>query len=202
MLIRGHKALLGILMLAFAALPARAADTAVPDRVLGDPKAPVTVQEFVSLTCSHCADFYNNILPQLKEKYVDSGKVRFILRDFPLDGIGLKAAVIARCMPEDEFYPFITVLYKNQVNWALNAAPETILTQYAKLGGLSEDKAKACLADTKMQDAIVAERTEAQQKYGVSATPTFVVNGTDKLQGAQPVEKFAAAFDKALAAKH
>jgi protein-disulfide isomerase len=184
-------------------LPAKAGDTALIDRVLGKPNAPITVQEFVSLTCSHCADFYNNILPELEKKYVETGKVRFILRDFPLDGVSLKAAAIARCMPEDQYYPFVKMLYKSQAAWAFNTDPEKVLIQYAKLGGLAEDKAKACVADSGMQDAIIAERTDAQQKYNVDATPTFVVNddGANKLQGAQTAATFSALFDKLLA-KH
>src|SRR4051812_12613573 len=100
--------------IALTTAPAQAADPSVPERILGNPKAPVTVEEFVSLTCPHCAEFYISVLPQLEKNYIDTGKVRFILRDFPLDGIGLRAAVLARCMPEDEYYPFIDVLYKNQ----------------------------------------------------------------------------------------
>jgi protein-disulfide isomerase len=191
---------LAALLIAFA-LPARAADTTtVPERIYGKPTAPVTVEEFVSLTCPHCADFYVNILPKLKEKYVDSGKVRFILRDFPLDGPGLRAASLARCMPEDEFYPFVEVLFKEQKSWALAADPNKVLVQYARLGGLPEDKAEACLADTQMQDAIIALRTAAQQKYEIQATPTFVFNnGAQKLEGAESADKFSEIIDKLLA---
>jgi protein-disulfide isomerase len=174
----------------------------VPDRILGDPKAPVTVEEFISLTCPHCADFYIKTLPELEERYVKTGKVKFILRDFPLDGAALKASTIARCMPEEQFYPFITILYQNQTSWALLPTPETQIMQYARLGGLSEEKAKACLKDTQLQDAIVAERTSAADKYNIEATPTFVINnGAEKLSGAQTVDAFAAVFDRLLAAK-
>ncbi len=174
----------------------------LPDRVLGKTDAPVTVEEYVSLTCTHCAEFYTTTLPELETKYVDTGKVRFILRDFPLDGVALKAATLARCMPEDEYYPFIKTVYKSQMSWATAPNPETILMQYAKLGGLSDDKAKACLADTKLQDAIVAERTTATQNLNIQATPTFVMNnGAEKIEGAQPAAAFAAAFDRLLAAK-
>src|SRR5690242_10306505 len=94
---------------------AYAADApALPDRVLGKADAPVTVDEYVSLTCPHCAVFYNDVLPSLEKKYVDTGKVKFILHDLPNSGIALKAAALARCMPEDEFYPFIRTLFKNQ----------------------------------------------------------------------------------------
>ena len=102
-------------------------------------------------------------------------------------------------MPEDEYYPFIKILYKTQTSWALSNDSEHMITQYAKLGGLSEAKAKACLADTVLQNAIVAERTDATQKYAVESTPTFIVNnGVAKLSGAQPVDAFAAVFDRLL----
>ena len=181
--------------------PAMAQGSPIPDRILGNVNAPVTVEEYISLTCPHCAEFYNTVLPELEKKYVDTGKVRFILRDFPLDGSALKAATIARCMPEDEFYPFISVLYKSQSSWAVLPNPETILIQYAKLGGLSEDKAKACLQDTKLQDAIVAERTDASQKLNIEATPTFILNnGAEKIEGARTTADFSAVIDRLLVA--
>ena len=200
--------LLAVLSLALLMAPSvYAADAVVPERVLGKVDAPVTVLEFVSLTCPHCGEFTTDILPEIEKRYVDTGKVKFILRDFPLDGMALKAASLARCMPAEQFYPFVTVLYKNLPQWAFNAAgPDPILIQYAKLGGLDGDVAKACLNDTKIQDAIVAERTTANQKYNVEATPTFVIsNGTpdgeQKITGARSVADFSALLDKALAGK-
>lgn len=194
--------LLGIFVLAGSAA-AQAADDRMGDRILGKPDAPVKVEEFVSLTCSHCAEFYTTTLPQLEKRYVDTGKVRFILREFPLNGIDLKAFAIARCMPADEYYPFVKTLYGAQMSWAFGEGnPEDHLIQYAKLGGLPEDKAKACANDTKLQDEIVAERTAAGDKYKVEATPTFVINdGAETINGAQSVDVFAATFDRLLAAK-
>jgi protein-disulfide isomerase len=175
----------------------------ITERALGKADAPVTVHEFVSLTCSHCAAFYTEALPELKKRYIDTGKVKFVLHDYPLDGIALKAASLARCMPEEQFFPFIEILYKSQMAWAGSANPEKTLIQYAKLGGLPEDKANACLNDTKLQDEIVAERTSGEQKYSITGTPSFIINdGAQRLQGAQPVAAFAEIFDKLLAAKH
>jgi len=191
-----------IAILFMTAGPALADDNLIPDRVLGKTDAPIVVDEYVSLTCSHCAEFYNDTLPQLETKYVDTGKVRFVLHDFPLDGIALKAAQVARCMPADEFYPYIKVLYKNQMTWATSKTPEKNLIQYAMLGGLEQDKAQACLADTKLQDAIVAERTEATEKQDVQATPTFIVNkGQQTIKGAQSVDEFSKIFDDILQIK-
>jgi protein-disulfide isomerase len=176
--------------------------TVLPDRILGKADAPITVEEYVSLTCSHCAEFYNKILPELEPKYVDTGKVRFILRDYPLDGTALKAAAVARCMPEEEFYPFVKTLYSNLAQWATATNPEQVLIQFAKLGGLTEDKAKACLQDKSMQDAIIAERMTASSKFNIEATPTFIINyGAEKLDGAREASEFSAVFDRLLAAK-
>lgn len=175
------------------------ADTPVTDRFIGKADAPVTVEEFVSLTCPHCADFYLNTLPELEKQYAESGKVRFILRDYPLDGVSLKAATVARCMPEDQFFSFITALYKNQRMWALAPNPEQSLLQLAGWAGLPEEKGKACLKDTKLQNAIIAERTAATEKYNIQSTPTFVINGgAARIDGARPASDFAAAFDRLL----
>ena len=185
-----------LLLLAGGALAAES----VPERVLGKKDAPVTIEEFVSLTCSHCADFYTKILPELETKYVETDKVKLILRDFPLDGVALKAAALARCMPEAQFYPFIKVLYANQAQWAFGGGADQKLLQFAKLGGLSGDKAQACLNDAGMMDALAAGREAAANKYNIQSTPTFVLNGgTRKLVGAQPVEAFAAEIDALLA---
>ena len=173
----------------------------LPERVLGKPDAPIRVDEYVSLTCSHCAAFYNAILPDLEKRYIDSGKVRFILHDYVMDAFGLRAATLARCMPEDEFYPFIKILYKNQQDW-VGIDAEKILISYAKLGGLPEDKAQACLKDTRMQDAIIAERTAVEDK--IEATPTFIITGStgakETIKGAQPVEEFDRVFSKLMLA--
>ena len=195
---------LGLLMLLCSSLaPAYAETTALKEHVLGKADAPITVEEYASLTCSHCGDFANTVLPELEKRYIDTGKVRFIFRDFPLDGVALKAATLAHCMPEGQYYPFIKVLFKNQMSWiTADGGPEKVLIQYAQLGGLDEEKAKACLNDTKLQDAVVASRTEGTEKYKIEATPSFVINkGQETLKGGQSVESFSATFDRLLAKK-
>ncbi|MER2520576.1 MAG: DsbA family protein [Bdellovibrionales bacterium] len=181
---------------------APAAAAGVPERVLGKANAPVTLEEFASLTCSHCADFYTHTLPELEKRYVDTGKVKIIFRDFPLDGTGLKAAAIARCMPAEQYYPFIATLYKNLMAWSMSPNPEEVLAQYAKLGGLSADKAKSCLSDNAMFDAIIAVRNKATEAYGIEATPVFILNGgVEKIQGAKSLDEFVAAIERVSAAK-
>ena len=197
------KAFLLAIFVTIAASAAFAADDRMADRVLGQANAPIKVDEFVSLTCTHCAEFYEKTLPELEKRYVDTGKVRFILHDFPLDGISLKAAAVARCMPTDEYYPFVKTLFAGQATWAFGSgSPEANLIQYAKLGGLSEDKAKACMGDTALQNAITAERVSAATKYKVEATPTFIINdGIETVKGAESAETFSRIFDRLLAGK-
>lgn len=196
------KALLLALFVITASSSAIASDERMADRVLGKASAPVKVDEYVSLGCSHCAEFTEKMLPEIEKKYVDTGKVKFVFHDFPLDGISLKAAALARCMPENEYFPFIKTLFGSQKTWAISENPEASLIQFAKLGGLPEDKAKACIADTKLQDAVIAERTDAGTKYHVEATPTFIINdGAERVDGEQSAEAFAAIFDRFLAAK-
>ena len=178
------------------------AETKVPERILGKANAPITVLEYVSFTCSHCADFTNTVLPELEKKYIETGKVRFILVDFPLDGSSLKAALLARCMPEEQFYPFVKVLFSNMKQWATSTNVEQTLLQYAKLGGLSEEKGKTCLKNTGHMDAIVAKRKAAGDKYEIDSTPTFIINdGKEKVVGLRKAEEFGAIFDKLLNAK-
>jgi len=183
------------------AAPAKTAP--LPERAIGKSSAPVKIDEYSSLTCSHCADFFLKTLPEIQKRYVDTGKVRIVMHDFPLNGISLKAAAVAHCMPEDVYFPFIKTLYGALEGGALDSTNfEATLYQYAALGGLPVDKAKACAADTKLQDAIVADRTQASTKYGIEATPTFVINnGADIINGAVSIDTFAAAIERQLTAK-
>jgi len=184
------------------AAPAASSAATLSPHVLGKADAPVLMNEYVSLTCPHCAEFYTSVLPDLEKQYVDTGKVRIALHEFARDATDLKAFALARCMPDDEYFPFIGVLFGNQQAWIMAPDPDKILIQYAKLGGLSEDRAVACLGDTKTQDAIAAGVKEAQDKFGIQSTPTFLLSpGSEKIEGSQSAAEFAAKFDKLLAAK-
>jgi protein-disulfide isomerase len=181
---------------------AQVAGMAFQERVMGQERTPIVIEEFISLTCPHCADFYLNTLPEIEKRYVKTGKVRIILRDYPLDAVSLKAATLARCMPADEYYPFIHILYENQMKWATSMNPDKILVQYARLGGLDADRAQSCLNDPTLQSAVIAERSAATDQYNVQSTPTFVFNnGVEKLEGASNIDGFAAIIDRMLAHK-
>jgi protein-disulfide isomerase len=205
-LIKRCGLLLLLLIGSFATLPAHADRVTealkLTDHVLGKADAPITIIEYASLTCSHCAQFQTETLPQLKEHYIDTGKVKLIFRDYPLDGTALRAAAVARCMPESGFHAYIGLLFKNQAEWALTAEPLKKLAQYAKLGGLSNADVDACANSDKLMDAIAAARLQADKLYQVQSTPSFIFNGdaASKITGALPYPQFAAKLDALLAA--
>ena len=175
-----------------------------PLRILsaGKSDAPVTIVDYASLTCSHCADFYNNVLPEIEKKYIETGKVKFIYRDFPLDGYSLKAAALVQCMPPETSYAFVKTLFKNMATWTRAPKPEAVLIQFAQMAGLDAAKATACMADPAVMDALIAQRAEATEKYGITATPTFIINnGEEKIVGAASLSDFSVAIDKILAKK-
>jgi protein-disulfide isomerase len=147
------------------------------DRILGKPDAPVTIFEYASLTCPHCADFEKEVLPKIKADWIDTGKAKLVFRDFPLDGSALKAAMVARCAPPERFYGFIDVLFAQQRSWATGGDPAPVLERLAKLGGMSLDKFDACMKDDALQNKILASRLAAANDYKVESTPTFFING-------------------------
>lgn len=161
------------------------------DRVLGSAEAPVTIFEYASLTCPHCASFHLDTLPALKTNYIDTGKVRFVYRDFPLDRVALAATLLARCMPEDRYFAMLNVLFESQDSWARASEPAVALSQIGRTGGLDQAKIDACLADQAEADKIVADIQEAQNQFKVSSTPTLIVNGT-KYAGALSFEQMEA----------
>jgi protein-disulfide isomerase len=160
---------------------------------VGKADAPITIFEYASLTCPHCAEFDKETLPKVKSDWIDPGKAKLIFRDFPLDQFALKAAMVARCAPPDRFFAFIDVLFQQQVSWAGAGGPDAItqaLSRIARLGGIGEDKFNACIDDKAMNDRILNERLVASQQYGVESTPTFFINGK-KVVGALPYDEFA-----------
>jgi protein-disulfide isomerase len=185
----------GLSWLGLAQAPARAAQ--VTEGIVGDPNAPVAVIEYSSLTCPHCATFHRETLPALKERYIDPGKVKLVLRDFPLDEVALKAAVIAHCAGPDRYSRFVDVFFHQQASWARAEDPVAALKQLAKLGGLGEEAVDACLADEAMEKAVLQSRLDGQQRYDIRSTPTFVI-GDKTLAGARSIDEFAAAIDPLL----
>lgn len=159
---------------------ASATDLLVPptlgDRSIGKDDAPVTVIEYASMTCPHCAHFHETTYPELKKRYIDTGKVRFIFREFPLDSLAAGASMLARCADPSKFFPLIETLFQKQRTWAVEK-PIPPLLAIAKQAGFSEQSFNACLSDQKMLEAMQAEQKRAVDKFGVSSTPTLFING-------------------------
>lgn len=173
-----------------------AAPGTMKEMVYGNADAPVTIVEYASLTCSHCATFANNTLPEIKKKYIDTGKARLIFREFPFDPRATAAFMLARCAPEERYFPMIEVFFKQQAQWAGAADAEAALLQIAKLAGFTEDSFKACLTDQNVLNDVNAVR-ERGAEFGVNATPTFFING-EKYSGALTVDQMSAVIDKFL----
>lgn len=178
-------------------------EEALKDYPVGDKNAPVTLIEYSSLSCPHCAEFHANTLPKIKKNYIDTGKVKLIIRDFPLGGPAYAAAMMARCTKPERRAQFIEVLFKNQEIWAEAQDPKAALARIGKLGGMSQAEFDRCTNDKALFEGIRKLQLEAQQKYDVNATPTFIVAKGDsgegeKISGAQPYEVFEKAFAEAL----
>jgi protein-disulfide isomerase len=179
-----------------AATPDKAALLAVlpTDHVLGDPKAPVTIVEYASLTCSHCAHFHIQILPEIKKKWIDTGKVKLVYRDFPLDQVAVKAAQIAECAGNDRFFPVLDIIFRGQPTWATAADPIAELGKPLRIAGLGENEIKACLANDAMLNAVLSDYRSGET-LGVSATPTLFIGG-QLYRGSRSVEDLDGAISK------
>lgn len=167
------------------------------DEVMGKADAPVTMIEYASLTCPHCAHFEGDIFPQIKSAYIDTGKLRFVYRDFPLDALAVRAAVLAHCAGHERFFGFLQVLFQNQPTWEQAEQPESALAGIAKLGGIGKDQFDHCMADDSLTKRVTQSRLDAEQNLEIESTPTFFINGK-KISGAQPYEAFQSAIDPLL----
>ena len=172
---------------------------ALPDMALGDPKAPVTIIEYASMTCPHCAHFDEVTFPELKKRYIDTGKVRYILREFPLDNLAAAAFMLARCAGENDpnkYFALVNTLFHQQNQWAVEK-PLAPLLAIAKQAGFTEQSFNACLANQKILDSIESMRQRAIDKFKVHSTPTFFVNGKI-VEGAMSIEEMAKIIDPYL----
>lgn len=181
-----------------AAAPKIDVAAAMADRVLGNPDAPVTIYEYASMTCSHCAAFHKFGLPFIKSELIETGKAKLIFRDFPLDNFAVKAAAMARCAPADKFYPLLSMIMAEQERWAKASAPDEAVQKIGVLAGMEPEYIKACMADEDLKKAMMASMQDAQKTYAVSATPTFIFKKGDERMMEYP--DFAEAMKKAEAA--
>jgi protein-disulfide isomerase len=168
----------------------------LPEKALGNADAKVTIVEYASMTCSHCARFHKETFPALKEKYIDTGKVRFILREFPLDPRATAGFMLARCAGDDKYFAMVDVLFHQQPSWAFVEGPKVLdaMSQIAKQAGFTQQQFEACLKDQALYDGINTIKARAEEKFGVNSTPTFFVNGK-RASGEMTIEE----FDKLIA---
>ncbi|RVQ76608.1 DsbA family protein [Sinorhizobium medicae] len=170
---------------------------ALPEMALGEASAPVTIVEYMSMTCPHCANFHNDTFDAIKTKYVDSGKVRFIVREFPFDPRAAAAFMLARCAPEGQYFPMISMLFKQQEQWAAAQNGRDALLQLSRLAGFTQESFEACLTNQKLLDDVNAVMQRGAKEFGVKSTPTFFVNG-EHYSGDMSVDVMSALIDSKL----
>jgi protein-disulfide isomerase len=157
------------------------------DQVQGADNAPVTIVEYASMTCPHCSHFHETTYPELKKKYIDTGKVRFIFREFPLDPLAAAASMLARCAGKDKYFPLIETFFAQQKDWVVQK-PLQPMFAIAKQAGFTQQSFDECLANQQMLNGIEESRTRAATKFNVTSTPTFFINGKI-FRGALTVEE-------------
>lgn len=194
-----------------AALPARAEGAPEAERdvnmaevlkagtlaemTLGKEDAPISIVEYFSMTCSHCANFHNKTFEALKTKYIDTGKVRFVAREFPFDPRAAAAFMLARCAPKEQYFPFISMLFKQQAGWATAQDGRAALLQMSRLAGFSEETFNACLTNQKLLDDVNAVRERGAKDFDINSTPTFIINGK-VYTGDMSIDQMSAILDK------
>jgi len=174
------------------------------DRTMGKPDAPITMLEYAAPSCPHCARFDMDVFPQIKKNYIDTGKVFYIFRTFPINASDGAAEAIARCLPADKYFQFIDLLFRNQAKWDPEYGITDVrgaLVQMGRIAGMSTEKVDACISDKDEQDRINSVAQDGETKYNIEGTPTFVVNGTKTEAGDVTYAQMQAKFDSLLS-KH
>jgi protein-disulfide isomerase len=193
----GLAALVGFspLRLIEAAMAQSASDVAkpvsLPDMALGPANASVTITEYASMTCPHCAAFNEAVFPKIKSEYIDTGKIRYVFREFPLDIKAAAGSMLARCIAKDDsgkYFAVVDMLFKQQSDWVMKNTTET-LTRIGKQAGLSQQQVEDCLKDQALLDKIAADQKYASEVLKVDSTPTFFLNG-EKIKGETSFEDF------------
>ena len=146
-------------------------------KVLGDPNAPVTILEFASLSCPHCANFHTERMEWLKETFIETGRAKLEFRDFPLNAPALWGAMLAHCAGPDRYFAYLDLLFKRQRNWAFNEEPQAALKDVAKQAGMSSADFDACMANESLQTAVIEARKDGIDNFDIQSTPTFFIDG-------------------------
>ena len=193
---------LGLALTLAAPAPAATLDLAqaLSERVLGDKDAPVTIQSFESLTCSHCAAFEKETMPKIKKAYIDTGQVKFVFNDFPLDSRAMVAAMVARCVAPERYFGMLKLLFTTQETWAAAQTKEAFLDslgRVARQGGMTEEQFTACINNEALYNGIRERVVAADKQHRIDSTPTFLI-GDQRIVGAQPFSEFKKIIDPML----
>ena len=169
------------------------------DFIIGDENAPITIIEYASMSCSHCASFHNNTLEDVKTEYIDTGKVRFVFRDFPFDYPALLGSMMMRCIPEDFRYDYMNALYILQKDWVVreNATTKKELYKIMQTGGMTKEEFDSCLSDVDLENEILEGVLGAQKEFNIKSTPSFLING-NLVEGNKNIKEFRQIIDKIL----
>ena len=159
------------------------------EKALGDPDAPVTMIEYASMTCGHCATFHNEHWPEIRDNYVETGQVYFILREFPLDPLATAAFMLARCLEGEQYFSLVDALFARQDSWTRADNPEQALFQMARQAGFNEESFNACLTNQEILDGVNWVRERGAERFEVNSTPTFFING-EIYRGVISVDQF------------
>lgn len=172
----------------------------LPERVFGNPDAPVTIVEYASVTCGFCAKFHVETWPTLKAKYVETGKVRFIIREFPLDPLAMAGFMLSRCADDDKWYPLLDRLYQTKEDWAHADNPVEAMVKTLSPYGMTPELFNSCVTRSDLFDKVYAVSERGKKEFGVNATPTFFINGVQR-QGALTIQQFDEILAPMLAAR-
>ncbi len=169
------------------------------DFILGNPEAKVTIIEYASLSCNHCAKFHINTLPKIIENYVDTGKAKIIFRDFPFNYPALLGSMVLRCIPQDSRFEYSSALYKLQSKWVNRDSKKTMQELYKILqsGGMTKEQFDNCINDTDLEKKILQGLMDAQNEFNIKSTPSFLINGL-LVEGNKPFDKFKEIIDKII----
>ena len=165
--------------------------------ILGKVNAPITMVEYASLTCSHCAEFHTLTLPLIKKEFIETGKVRLIYRDFPLDQVALTGSMIAHCAGKDRYFAFIQTMFAQQKQWSNDPQPIKALAQIARLGGMTKHKFEKCINDKNVADAILQKRLDGDKQYKINSVPTILINGK-RYSGGLTIQEFRSIVKRTL----
>ena len=176
-----------------------ALDITEKDFVIGNEDAKITIIEYASLSCSHCADFHTNTLETLKKEYIDTGKVKMVFRDYPFNYPALLGSMVLRCIPENYRYDYMNALFKLQPDWVNKKNKKTIQELYKIMqsGGMTKDEYDACIYNTELENEILKGVMEAQNQFNIKSTPSFIINGK-LIEGNKSIKEFRQIIDKIL----